>query len=171
MFKQIGLDKGDFTICLGDRDALKKSKPYIDNSEVNKYVDEKYEDLLDPMIFQSHSLIIARMRKSDDLLILIFDMDFNNIIDGLRCKQIKDRSMDGTEEIYEFQYTHTFNSWVNKRSANGYYRKRLSFLLADKKHQMFIATRDDKFKDQDDFDLEERIRKWVTKKHEEMHVL
>ena len=101
------------------------------------------------------------MEKSNDLLILIFDMNFVNIIDGMRCKQTKIVKEDG-ESGWNYEYTHTFNSWVNKKSDHGYYRKRLSFLIADKKHQMFIATRSDKEKDQEDLDVEEEIKTRVT---------
>ena len=65
---------------------LKKSRPYIDNSVVNEFTGNKFENLLDPIMYQKQSIIIARMETTNDLLILIFDMDFNNIIDGMRCK-------------------------------------------------------------------------------------
>ena len=51
MFKQIGISVGDFTICLGDKQDLKGSRPYIDNSKVNQYFGEKYEDLVEPYMY------------------------------------------------------------------------------------------------------------------------
>jgi hypothetical protein len=80
------MEIGDFTISLGDKEDLKKSRPYIDNSTANQFRGDKYEFLLDPVMYAQQSIIIARMEKTNDLLILIFDMDFNNIVDGMRCK-------------------------------------------------------------------------------------
>ena len=45
------MEFGDFTISLGDKESLKKSKPYIDNSVVNQFGEQKYENLLDPVMY------------------------------------------------------------------------------------------------------------------------
>ena len=111
MFKQIGMDIGDFTICLGDKENYKGSRPYIDNTSKSKIFGKKYEDLDDPYMYVDQQLIIARMNLTKELIILQFDRTFKNIIDGYRCVEIE----NDYETEARYKYTYSFNSWLTKK--------------------------------------------------------
>ena len=69
-FKQIGIQYGNFTICLGDKEDLRGSRPYIDNTKDGKVFGDDYEDLEDPFMYEDQQIVIARMSKSRELIII-----------------------------------------------------------------------------------------------------
>jgi hypothetical protein len=163
MFKQIGKINGDFTICLGDKEDLKGSRPYIDNSKINILTGKAFEDLEDPYMYVDQQMIIARMSDSRDLIILQFDRSFNKIIDGMRCRENEDVLQNIQHGDHfdkgKYIYTHSFNNWVTKKKGDtNYFRKRYSFLIKDMKTMGFILTKSAKDKDEDDRIEEDAIR-------------
>lgn len=127
-------------------EALGGANPYIDNSRVNQYFGEKYDDLEEPFMYPDQQMIIARIRSSQNLIILQFDRGFRKIIDGMICVEV----LDGDSEV-KYEYTHTFNNWIGKKKDDqNYYRRRYAFLTEGKTQMGFIQTKSDKEKDEDD---------------------
>jgi hypothetical protein len=74
-------------------------------------------------MFTQQSIIIARMKTKKDLIILMFDVQFTKIIDGMICKE----KYKGPNDI-EYEYTTTFNNWMQKKHQRRWLLQKKAFI-------------------------------------------
>ena len=136
------------------------STPYIDNS-AKKLFGDKYDSLDDPYMYPDQQMIIAQLLLNEDsmFMVLQFDRSFKKIIDGALCKEVED-----IDDI-AFEYTHSFNNWIDKKKGDSsYYRRRFDFLTEEKEKKCFIQSKHDQEKDDEDKEREDKIRNEITQK-------